>query len=262
MLAQASAFSGSGPPLVDQAPSKLVARGFFVRLGWLGQGPWNFPRPEWLLAVERDQLAIDRLSRIWAIIEHIAEHPGTSRRKLADTYALSERQVQEDLRVIREELHFPLIRRKGYRFSADGDQAAIDFSFSEARALITALRSASHDRNCPQEPLRSLLSKLPVIFPLHLQPLMRKSLESLGNAEQEAEEKVFLALTEALFESRPVKLHLSTKSAAGVPNPVVEPQLLMPYLGSWYLVGRCRQKKRIMMFKVENIEGVTIASRI
>jgi predicted DNA-binding transcriptional regulator YafY len=212
--------------------------------------------------VERDQLAIDRLSRIWAIIEYIAEHPGTSRRRLADSYALSERQVQEDLRVIREELRFPLVRRKGYRFSAEDDQTTIDFSFSEARALISALRAAALDRSSPQEPLKSLLAKLPNIFPLHLQPLIRKSLESLGNAEQMAEEKVFLVLTEALFEKRPVRIHLSTKVASSLPNPVVEPQLLMPYMGSWYLVGRCRQRKRVMMFKVENIEAVTLASKL
>ncbi len=212
--------------------------------------------------MERDQLAIDRLSRIWAIIEHIAEHPGTSRRKLAESYALSERQVQEDLRVIREELHFPLVRRKGYRFSTEDDQTTVDFSFSEARALISALRGAAQDRATPQEPLKSLLAKLPTIFPLHLQPLMRKSLESLGSPEQVAEERVFLALTEALFEKRPVKLHIASKASASMPNPVVEPQLLMPYMGSWYLVGRCRQKKRVMMFRVENIEAVTLASKI
>ncbi len=212
--------------------------------------------------MERDQLAIDRLSRIWAIIEHIAENPGTSRRRLAQRYALSERQVQEDLRVIREELRFPLVRRKGYRFSSKDDHVALDFSFSEARTLVSALKVAALDRSIPQEPLRSLLSKLPTVFPLHLQPLIRKSLESLGNPEPAIEERVFLALTEALFDRRPVRLHLSSRAGAAVPDPVVEPHLLMPYLGAWYLVGRCRQKKRVMMFKVENIEAVTLASKM
>jgi predicted DNA-binding transcriptional regulator YafY len=212
--------------------------------------------------VERDQLAIDRLSRIWAIIEYIAENPGTSRQKLAERYALSERQVQEDLRVIREELRFPLVRRKGYRFAAGDNHVVLDFSFSEARALISALKVAAQERTVPPEPLRSLLSKLPAIFPLHLQPLMRKSLESLSNPEQALEEKVFLTLTEALFERRPVQLHLSARAGAGLPDPVIEPHLMMPYLGAWYLVGRCRQKKRVMMFRVENIEAVTVASKI
>lgn len=212
--------------------------------------------------MERDQLAIDRLSRIWAIIEHIAENPGTSRRRLAERYALSERQVQEDLRVIREELRFPLIRRKGYRFSGGDDRVVLDFSFSEARALISALRVAALDRTIPQEPLRSLLSKLPAVFPLHLQPLIRKSLESLGNPEPAIEERVFLALTEALFERRPIHLHLPSRVGGGAPDPIVEPHLMMPYLGAWYLVGRCRQKKRVMMFKVENIEAVTLASKM
>ncbi len=212
--------------------------------------------------MERDQLAIDRLSRIWAIIEHIAEHPGTSRRKLAGRYALSERQVQEDLRVIREELRFPLVRRKGYRFSADEDHVTLDFSFTEARALVSALRVAGQDRTVPQEPLRSLLAKLPAVFPLHLQPLIRKSLESLGNPEPALEERVFLALSEALFEKRPVRLHLSSRAGSLFPDLVIEPHLMMPYLGTWYVVGRCRQKKRVMMFKVENIEAVTLASKM
>lgn len=207
-------------------------------------------------------MAIDRLSRIWAIVEYVAENPGTSRRKLAERYALSERQVQEDLRVIREELRFPLVRRKGYRFSAGDDHVAVDFSFSEARALVAALRGAALDRTVPQEALRSLLCKLPAVFPLQLQPLIRKSLESLGRPEQALEEKVFLALTEALFEQRPVRLHLSPRVATNLPDPVVEPHLLMPYLGAWYLVGRCRQKKRVMMFKVETIEAVTLASKM
>ncbi len=207
-------------------------------------------------------MAIDRLSRIWAIIEYIAENPGTSRRKLAERYALSERQVQEDLRVIREELRFPLVRHKGYRFSAGRDLLLLDFTFSEARALISALRLAALDRAMPQEALRSLLSKLPAVFPLHLQPLIRKSLESLGNPEPAIEERVFLVLTEALFEKRPVRLHLSAKTGGPAPDPVVEPHLLMPYLGAWYLVGRCRQKRRVMMFKVENIEAVTLASKM
>jgi predicted DNA-binding transcriptional regulator YafY len=212
--------------------------------------------------VERDQLAIDRLGRIWAIVEHIAEHPGTSRQKLAKRYSLSERQVQEDLRVIREELRFPLVRRKGYRFSADDDHVVLDFSFSEARALISALKIAALDRSIPQEPLRSLLAKLPSVFPLHLQPLIRKSLESLGNPEPALEEQLFLLLTEALFERRPVRLHLSSRAGGGIPDPVVEPSLLMPYLGTWYLVGRCHQKKRVMMFKMESIEAVTLATKL
>lgn len=212
--------------------------------------------------MERDQLAIDRLSRIWAMIEFIAENPGTSRRKLASKYALSERQVQEDLRVIREELCFPLVRRKGYRFTAGDDRVVLDFTFSEARALISALRGAAQERGNPSESLRSLISKLPAIFPLHLQPLMRKCLESLGNPEPALEERVFLTLTESLFERRPVRLHLSSKTVGSIQDPIVEPHLLMPYLGTWYLVGRCRQKKRVMMFKVDNIEAVTLASKM
>jgi len=212
--------------------------------------------------MERDQQAIDRLSRIWAMIEYIVENPGTSRQKLASRYALSERQVQEDLRVIREELRFPLVRRKGYRFLPSEDRVTLDFTFTEARALISALRAAYQERGNPSEALKSLIAKLPNIFPLHLQPLIRKCLESLSNSEPALEDKVFLVLTESLFEKRPVKLHMSSKASSSIQDPIIEPHLLMPYSGTWYLVGRCRQKKRVMMFKVESIEAVTIASNM
>ena len=212
--------------------------------------------------MERDQLAIDRLSRIWAIIEYIAEHPGTSRRKLAEKYALSERQVQEDLRVIREELRFPLIRRKGYRFSADdgprrGGLLLLRGSGPHQRPSRSREGQGHSPGAAPVPHVQTPDRVPPAAAAIHPEePRLARS------PEPDLEEKVFLALTEALFEQRPVRLHMGPRGISGMQNPVIEPHLLMPYMGTWYLVGRCRQKKRVMMFKVDSIDAVTLASKI
>ena len=43
-------------------------------------------------------------------------------------------------------------------------------------------------------------------------------------------------------------------------NPRVQPEALVPYLDSWYLIGLCRQRGRAMVFDLEGVVAVTHAS--
>ena len=60
------------------------------------------------------RLVAERFRRIWQLVEDIASQPGKSRKELASQFALSERQVQADLNVIRREMNLPLVRKQGY----------------------------------------------------------------------------------------------------------------------------------------------------
>jgi hypothetical protein len=40
----------------------------------------------------------------------------------------------------------------------------------------------------------------------------------------------------------------------------VRPELLLPYLNSWYLIGECRQRNRTMMFNLDAVTAVTLAA--
>src|SRR5436190_19791886 len=92
--------------------------------------------------VDHKRLVAERFRRIWELVEDVASTPGKSRKELAAQFALSERQVQADLNVIRREMDLPLVRRQGYRFlTADppsGDPR--QFTLADAQTLVAALR--------------------------------------------------------------------------------------------------------------------------
>src|SRR5205823_9202256 len=110
---------------------------------------------------DHKRLVAERFRRIWQLVEDVASTPGKSRKELATQFSLSERQVQADLNVIRREMNLPLVRRQGYRFLTDTQDARLQFSLSASQLLLMLLRRAAHDPSMPVERLRSLMVKLP-----------------------------------------------------------------------------------------------------
>src|SRR5207249_11338325 len=109
---------------------------------------------------DHKRLVAERFRRIWQLVEDIAGQPGKSRKELANQFALSERQVQADLNVIRREMGLPLVRRQGYRFLTDNQDTGPQFSLAEAQLLLMLLRRAAHDPSLPVDRLRSMLVQL------------------------------------------------------------------------------------------------------
>src|SRR5438067_2562550 len=152
------------------------------------------------LAADHKRLAAERFRRIWQLVEDIARAPGKSRKELATQFALSERQVQADLNVTRREMNLPLVRRQGYRFVTDTEDTGPQFSLAEAQLLLMLLRRAASDPSLPVDRLRSLMVKLPYLFPLHLRPLVAKTLEAASASERiTRQQEIFAALAEALL---------------------------------------------------------------
>jgi predicted DNA-binding transcriptional regulator YafY len=148
--------------------------------------------------VDRKRLVADRFQRIWQIVEFIAREPGKSRHELAERFSLSERQVQADLNVIRSEMRLPLVRRQGYRFvNEEGGPVGI-LELQEAQILLLLLRQAQTDSTVPAEHLSRLISKLPALFPPHLQPLIDKMVHG-GNSRRRQQE-FFQTLTRAMLQ--------------------------------------------------------------
>src|SRR5260370_38408231 len=84
---------------------------------------------------DHKRLVAERFRRIWQLVEDIASHPGKSRKELAAQFALSERQVQADLNVIRREMSLPLVRRQGYLFLSVAADTGPLFSLVEVSLL-------------------------------------------------------------------------------------------------------------------------------
>lgn len=204
--------------------------------------------------MERKRLVADRFQRIWQIVEFIAREPGKSRRELAERFALSERQVQADLNVIRAEMRLPLVRRQGYRFLNEEGGPAGGLELKEAQLLLLLIRRAQVERSVPVDQLNGLITKLPHLFPPHLQPLIGKM---IANGQGRRQHEFFETLTRAILNGTSVRLHYPRGTAASaVAEPEVEPSLVLPYLDSWYLIGTCRQRNRLMMFELDTVDGV------
>jgi len=210
------------------------------------------------------RLVAERFRRIWALVEDIASNPGKSRKELATQFSLSERQVQADLNVIRREMNLPLVRRQGYRFVTDTHTAGPQFSLAEAQLLLMLLRRAAHDSSLPVDRLRALMIKLPFLFPLHLRPLVAKTLEAASASERGGrQQEIFAALAEALLRKSYVKLHYPAGDpVSAIQEPIVQPEVLFPYCKSWHLIGNCRQRGRMMVFDLDTVVAVTAAASV
>jgi predicted DNA-binding transcriptional regulator YafY len=208
---------------------------------------------------DHKRLVAERFRRIWQLVEDIASTPGKSRKELANQFSLSERQVQADLNVIRREMNLPLVRRQGYRFVTDAQEPGPQFSLAEAQLLLMLLRRAALDSSLPVDRLRSLMEKLPFLFPLHLRPLVAKTLEVASTTERAGrQQEIFGTLAEALLRKSYVKLHYPAGDPiSAIQEPIVQPEVLFPYLRSWHLIGLCRQRDRVMVFDLDNVVAVT-----
>lgn len=210
---------------------------------------------------DHKRLVAERFRRIWQLVEDIAAEPGKSRKQLAGQFALSERQVQADLNVVRREMGLPLVRRQGYRFLTDTQDTGPQFTLGEAQLLLMLLRRAAHDASLPLDRLRSLMVKLPYLFPLHLRPLVAKTLDATNGTDRGGhQQEMFAALAEALLCKSYVKLHYQAGDpVSAIQEPIVQPEVLFPYCKSWHLIGNCRQRGRIMVFDLDNVLAVTAA---
>lgn len=210
---------------------------------------------------DHKRLVAERFRRIWQLVEDIAGQPGKSRKELANQFALSERQVQADLNVIRREMGLPLVRRQGYRFLTATDDSGPQFSLAEAQLLLMLLRRAALDPSLPVDRLRSLMDKLPFLFPLHLRPLVAKTLVAANQSERSGrQQEIFATLAEALLRRSYVKLHYPAGDpVSAIQDPVVQPEVLFPYCQSWHVIGTCRQRGRMMVFDLDNVVAVSTA---
>jgi predicted DNA-binding transcriptional regulator YafY len=210
---------------------------------------------------EHRRLAAERFRRIWDVVEDIASHPGKSRKELAAQFALSERQVQADLNVIRREMDLPLVRRQGYRFVSDPQGEGPTFSLGEAQLLLLLLQRATRDASLPLADVRSLIDKLPYLFPLHLRPLVAKTLEAANAERVGRQQEIFATLAEALLRKSFVRLHYPAGDpVSSIQEPIVQPEVLFPYLKSWHVIGTCAQRGRMMVFDLDSVVAVTQAS--
>jgi predicted DNA-binding transcriptional regulator YafY len=205
-----------------------------------------------------NRFVADRFRRIWHIAQDIADHPGQSRRELADKFHLSERQVQADLNIIRCDMRLPLIRRQGYRFMDEAPPANDGaLTLQEAQLLVSIISRARGDRLIPSGRLDSLVAKLPSLFPPHIAPLAAQTLRAALAGRRGATDG-FTTLADAMLRGSLAKLHYGEVLTERLgQETVIRPELLIPYLGHWYVIGEIHGRARQVMLALDHITSVS-----
>ena len=146
-----------------------------------------------------------------------------------------------------------LLDRDYYRDEEGGPIGVLELQ--EAQLLLLLVRQAQADRTVPADQLARLVDKLPGLFPPHLQPLIGKMVQ--GGHMRRRHQQFFETLTRAILNGTEVKLHYPRGySASPIVEPEVKPSLLLPYLDSWYLIGTCKQRNRLMMFELDGVDAI------
>lgn len=205
----------------------------------------------------RKRLVADRFRRVWALVEYIAHHPGCHRRELADRFALSERQLQADLELIRREMGLPLVRRQGYRFQP---QAHAPLGLAELCLLGHILQQAVEQGVAPGGAVQMLARRLGDALPAHLQPLAHAALApAAGQPSDLARERTLAVLARALAETRPVRVRYQPAVRGPVWEALLDLEAVLPYADGLYLLGHCRLRRKTVLIELDAVLQARLA---
>lgn len=196
------------------------------------------------------RMVADRFRRIWGIVQTIADEPGHTRFDLAGRFNLSERQVQADLNIIRVDMRLPLIRRQGYRFA---DEAGISIThgylnIQDLLVLVTVM-AAGRDAIEPEQ-ADGLAEKMARLAPLHLRPLAHELF--LGQRSEQLRRIALAAL--ATGDDKAIRVLIEIRN--GSTTDMLKPDLIVPYLGAWYIVGEDARTGRSRMWCLDQVTMV------
>lgn len=200
---------------------------------------------------------IKRVARILEIVQTIATAPRRYlRRDLAERFELSERMIQKDLEVIRHGLVLPLEHSpEGYYFDQMPRLPALQYTFSEALALLLVVQAAQQVSGVGSAELAAAVARLEALFPLEFTPFLRQRRQNVPvTAQRQHRQQMLTLLNRALVEGRKVEMIYETHSRGGAINTrTVRPYSLYVHVRSWHLIAYCERREAVLMFKVDRI---------
>lgn len=195
-----------------------------------------------------------RTTRLLDLIWRISAAPRRwSRKRLAEQYEVSERQITKDLDLLRNGLRFEIQRSpEGYYFESVPRLPTASFSFEEALALLLAVRAGGALAGVDGEALAAAVGRLESLFPRDLRAVLRQADAEAADPTGRAE--TLAALQVAVGQRRQVRIEYAAASKGGeVSERVVDPYAVIPYGKSWHMVGHCHLREDVRLFKVDRI---------
>jgi predicted DNA-binding transcriptional regulator YafY len=209
---------------------------------------------------------VNRTDRLYALVEELRAVAPRARtaQQLADRFEVSVRTVQRDLGALME-AGVPLYATPGpgggYAIDPAHTLPPVNFTSDEAAALAIAL--ARPDRSPLADALRSALLKVVAAMPPAEADAARRltGRVHLMSPDGEAPSRAALAVEQAVVMSRVVEIDYCDRHG-NASRRVVEPAALVVSAELLYLVGHCRLRDDIRVFRVDRIGSARVTDEI
>jgi predicted DNA-binding transcriptional regulator YafY len=204
-----------------------------------------------------------RVARILDIVSRISSQPRFwTRMRLAQEYEVSERQITNDLDVIRHRLRLELkhVRGGGYYFTHIPRLPALTYSLSEALAIFLAAQAGRRIVGIPQEDLSAAIGRLTSIMPSELMPLLTSgSLLPPPPVQNKHREEMLATLYQAIAGRKSVDMeYVPASRPHDVTHRRLDPYAVLPTGKSWHVVGWCHLRHGMRIFKVDRIRDLEL----
>lgn len=200
---------------------------------------------------------LKRTARILEMIQMIAISPKRYRRHdFADRFGISTRMVGKDFEIIRHGLRFTLLSSpEGYYFEDIPRLPAVQYSITEALALLLAVQAAQQISGVSSPELAAAVARLESLFPADFMPLLRRLVtRPTISAQGKHRHQMLILLNRALGEGRKVSMTYHSRTSQVTSGArVIHPYHIMPYVRSWMLIAYCERREDVLMFKVDRI---------
>ena len=213
-----------------------------------------------------DRLRFERF--LW-FHERIRNHRYPNSKDIAEHFEISSRTAQRDVEFIRERLYAPLEfdrKKMGYFYTDTAYELPAQwFSEENVLALALAVRLASTiPDDLIKKSLCGFLDRVLGVFGKSDASCLSGIGEkiSVKNIEySKVDERCFHAVTEALFESRALRIGYFSPHTGRSSERTIQPLHLMHYMGSWYLLAWCAEKRGIRDFALSRIRNIQTAAK-
>ncbi|HLJ68620.1 MAG TPA: WYL domain-containing protein [Chloroflexota bacterium] len=201
-----------------------------------------------------------RIGRVLAMVERIRAEPRRwSRSRLAESFEISERMVDNDLQLIRNALRCELCRdRSGYYFERGPLLHPLQLTLPEVLALTLAAQEARDTGSVDPSTIAGVLGKLEAALPAGVVPYVRRAAAERAQAlvtPVRDRAAVLRLLKQAMLEERAVQIaYISASRGNARSERAIEPYWLMPYQDSWQVIARDSLRQAVRMFKVDRID--------
>lgn len=200
---------------------------------------------------------VRRVARLLRIIGWVGAAPHRwTRRALAEHLGVSERQIDNDLLIIRHGLCYEMgHNRGGYAFTRVPELPPVQYTPGQALTLLTALHLARGNGAIDGDDLAAALARTEAALPEGMAELVSelRRLGDIASPEQRHRAEVLRLMQRAWMERRAVRVVYESASSGTQGERVLRIYHLQPNAPSWVLIAHDSRRDAVRIFRVDRI---------